>query len=310
LLIRRALLSLALAWLSGCAVQTAALQAQAPSGLPRSAELAATPFFAQTAYQCGPAALATALGAVGVEASPAALCEEVFLPAREGSLQTEMLAGARRHGVVATRIPGTLEALLREVAAGHVVVLLQNLGLSFAPRWHYAVVVGYDLDASEVLLRSGTTQRLRMRMRTLEHTWARSGFWAFVALPPGQWPVTAQASAVVEAALGFERSATPAQALRSYESAVQRWPGELTLAMGLGNSAHAAGDKRRAAEVFRAAAERHGSGAAWLNLAQVLLELGERDAALRAAQQALDDPVWAARAREFLAASAQPTRRP
>ena len=154
--------------LAGCAVQTAALQANAPHDLSRKAELVATPFFAQTDHLCGPAALATALGAAGITASPAALSEAVFLPAREGSLQAEMLAGARRHGAVATRIPGTLEGLLREVAAGHVVVLLQNLGLSFAPRWHYAVVVGYDLDASEVLLRSGTTQRAAMRLRTLE----------------------------------------------------------------------------------------------------------------------------------------------
>ncbi|MBC7992059.1 MAG: PA2778 family cysteine peptidase, partial [Rhizobacter sp.] len=255
----RALLALWLACVSGCAVQTAALHAAPPAGLPRSVELANTPFFAQTEYQCGPAALATALGAVGVSASPVTLGQQVFLPARGGSLQAEMLAGARRQGVVATVIPGRLEAVLRELAAGHVVVVLQNLGLSFAPLWHYAVVIGYDLDTDEVLLRSGTTRRVTMPLRTFEFTWARSGFWAFVALPPGGWPVTAQADAVVEAAIGFERSATPVQALQSYENAAQRWPDQLPLAIGLGNAAHATGDKRRAAQVFRAAAERHGS---------------------------------------------------
>lgn len=304
---RRALLALWLACVSGCAVQTAALQAAPPAGLPRSVELGATPFFAQAEYQCGPAALAAALGAVGVSASPATLGEQVFLPARGGSLQAEMLAGARRQGVVATVIPGQLEAVLRELAAGHVVVVLQNLGLSFAPLWHYAVVVGYDLDTDEVLLRSGTTRRATMPLRTFEHTWARSGFWAFVALPAGGWPVTAQADAVVEAAIGFERSATPAQALRSYDSAFRRWPDNLPLAIGLGNAAHASGDKRRAAEVFRAAAERHQSGAAWVNLATVLLELGERDAAITAAQRALGDASWGARARGLLV---QATRRP
>ena len=296
-----------LVWLSGCAVQTAALQARPPIGLPHSAELTAVPFFAQTEYRCGPAALATALGAVGIAAAPAALADEVFLPARGGSLQAEMLGGARRHGAVATRIPGTLEAVLREVAAGHAVVVLQNLGLGFAPLWHYAVVVGYDLDAGDVLMRSGSTQRESMILRTFEHTWARSGFWAFTALPPGEWPVTAQADAVVEAAVGFERSATPVQALRAYESALQRWPENLTLAIGLGNTAYASGDKRRAADVFRAAAERHDSGAAWVNLATVLEELGERDAAIDAAQRAVGDPNWSARANEILA---QPTMRP
>ncbi|MBT9525915.1 MAG: hypothetical protein IV105_11715, partial [Rhizobacter sp.] len=71
--------------------------------------------------------------------------------------------------------------------------------------------------------------------------------------------------------------------------------------------AHASGDKRRAAEVFRAAAEHHQSGAAWVNLATVLLELGERDAAITAAQRALGDASWGARARELLV---QATRRP
>jgi hypothetical protein len=300
-LIRRALLAAALIGLSGCAVQTAALKAAPPMDLPRRAELLATPFFPQTAYRCGPAALATALGAVGVQAAPGALADEVFLPARGGSLQTEMLAGARRHGAVATLVPGTIEAVLREVAAGHVVVVLQNLGLSFAPLWHYAVVIGYDIDASEVVMRSGTTRRERMPLRTFEHTWARSGFWAFAALPPGEWPVSAQPAAVVEAAVGFERSATPAQALLTYESAVKRWPGEVALAIGLGNAVYAMGDKRRAADVFRAAAERHGSGAAWVNLATVLMELGQKGDAIAAARRGLADPQWAAQASELLA---------
>ena len=300
-MIRRPLILLALAWLSGCAVQTTALRDSPPAGLPRVAELSATPFFPQTEYQCGPAALATALGAVGIIAAPDALAGEVFLPAREGSLQAEMLGGARRHGAVATLIPGTLEAVLRELAAGHVVVVMQNLGLSFAPLWHYAVVIGYDIDAGDLMMRSGTLQRETMLLRTFEHTWARSGFWAFVALPPGEWPTTAQVDAVVEAAVGFERSATPAQALRTYDSALQRWPDSLTLAIGLGNAAYAGGDRARAAEVFRVAAERHDSGAAWVNLAKVWLELGRRDDAIAAAQRAVNDANWGGQAREFLA---------
>lgn len=200
--------------LGGCAVQTQALRAQSPAGLARTAELADTPFFPQTEYQCGPAALATVLAAAGLPADPAKLGEQVFLPARTGTLQIEMIAGARRQGAVATRVPPTLEAVLREVQAGHPVAVLLNLGLSFAPGWHYAVLVGYDLDAGDVILRSGTTQRAVMAMRTFEHTWKRSGSWAFVALPPGRWPATAQEAAVVEASVGFERCGRPPPATR------------------------------------------------------------------------------------------------
>ncbi len=304
---RRACLALTLAALSGCAVQAEAWLAEPPAGLPMRVEWPGTPFFPQTELHCGPAALATALGALQIDATPEALGREVFLPARGGSLQAEMLSGARRHGAVAVRLPGTVDAVLREVAAGNVVVVLMNLGFAVAPRWHYAVVVGYDLPARELVMRSGAIERDRIALRTFEHTWARSGHWAFVAVPPGRWPVTAQAEAAVDAAIGFERSASPLQALTVYESGLARWPGSLPLAIGLGTSAHAVGDTPRAKDVFRRAGEQHGSGAAWLNLARLLQAEGKRDDAMAAARRALRDPLWAPQAQALLD---QPTMRP
>lgn len=291
---------------SGCAVQTEALRRAPPAGLPARAELAATPFFPQTEYQCGPAALATVLGAAGVAASPEALAEQVFLPARTGTLQIEMIAGARRQGALATRIPPTLEAALREVAAGWPVAVLLNLGLSWYPAWHYAVLVGFDLEAGNVLLRSGTTQRAVMPLRTFEHTWTRAGAWGIVATPPDEWPATVQEAAVVEAAVGFERAAPPARAALAYRSALQRWGGNLSLQMGLGNSLHAAGDRAAAAAAFRrAAAEHPDSVPARINLSATLLDLGDPAAAVRVAREAvaLGDATWAARAQAALAAA-------
>ncbi|MGA0033840.1 MAG: hypothetical protein ACO3HA_10980, partial [Burkholderiales bacterium] len=79
--------------LAGCAApQTGALRMQVPAGLPAQAELAAAPFFPQEEYQCGPAALATVLAYSGAAATPEVLVPQVYLPGREGSLQTEMLA--------------------------------------------------------------------------------------------------------------------------------------------------------------------------------------------------------------------------
>ena len=280
--------------LGGCAVQTGALREHVPSDLRHAVELDTTPFFAQSEYQCGPAALATVLEAAGLPADPAELAQQVFLPARTGTLQVEMIAGARRQGAVATRIPATLEALLREVQAGHPVVVLQNLGLSWYRFWHYAVLVGYDLDVGDVVLRSGGTRREVMPMRTFEHTWTRSGSWAFVALPPGQWPATAQENAVVDASVGFERVAPPAQAVAVYRSALVGWGDNLALQMGLGNSLYAAGDKPAAAQAFKAAAQQYHSAPAWINLANVWLELGHADEALVAAReaQAVGDAAW------------------
>lgn len=269
-------------------------------------KLADTPFFAQTALQCGPAALATVLGAAGLPTTPDALTSEVFVPDRGGSLQIEMLASARRHGAVSTRLPPDLTALLREVAAGHPAVALLNLGLSIYPVWHYAVVIGYDLDTRDVLLRSGTTAELTLPLSTFEHTWARSQRWAFVALPPEVLPLTAIEAAVVEGRVAYERVNPPAAAQRAYQSALQRWPDNLVLGLGLGNAQFASGDTRAAAAAFQRLADQHDSAAAWNNLATARLKLGEQAAAREAAKQAVrraqaSEPAWLAAAQGTLA---------
>lgn len=282
-----ALALLAAVVLAGCAAQTARLRSAPPADLPPRLELVDTPFFPDDSHFCGPAALATSLSAAGLPTRPEALVDQVFLPGREGSLQIEMLAGARRRGAVATLVPGTLEALLRETAAGNPVVVLQNLGLSWAPSWHYAVVVGYDLVAGEVLLRSGPMKRQALALRTFEHTWERSARWAFVALPPGRLPASATETEATRALVAFERNAPPAAAVEAYRAGLTRWPASLTLAMGLGNALYAAGDKEGAEATFRDAAERHQAAAAHNNRAQVLLELGRVAEARQAAERGL-----------------------
>lgn len=299
--------------LSGCAAlftppQTAALLQQRPADLPLRAERNEVPYFAQTRDHCGPAALATALADVGLPADPERLGDAVFLPARGGTLQLEMLGGARRQGAVATRLPRELPALLREVAAGHAVVVLQNLGLDFAPRWHYAVLVGYDLVRREVVLRSGTTERLAMALRTFEYTWARAGHWAIAVLPPDRLPVTALQADAQDAALGFERAAPPDRAALAWRTLLARWPDNLLAGIGLGNALNAAGDPAGARAAFEAAAQRHDSAIAWNNLALLRLAAGDRAGARAAADRAVlradaAEPAWRATARATRAAT-------
>ena len=289
---------------SGCAVfaeppQSAALAAAPPTGLAARVELREVPFFPQTPYHCGPAALATVLVHGGLPATPESLADAVFLPAREGALQTEMLAAARRGGALAVPLPPRLQALLEELAAGHPVLVLLNLSLPVMPRWHYAVVVGYDLAAREMVLRSGTTERLTMGFSVFERTWARGAHWAFVALAPGRLPATATEVDAVQAAIGFERAATPAQSLRAYDSLVARWPDNALAGLGQGNTRFASGDLRGAAQAFERVALRHDSAAAWHNLALTRQRLGQRDAAQVAAGRAVarartEEPAWLA----------------
>ena len=137
--------------------------------LPQRSEIATVPFFAQEEYQCGPAAMAMALDRSGLRVTPAELTEKVYTASLHGSLQPALVAAARRLGRVAYVI-STPDALFREMAAGYPVIVLQNLGLSWVPVWHYAVVIGYDIPADDVLLHSGTGGTPAHRLaRVLRH---------------------------------------------------------------------------------------------------------------------------------------------
>ncbi len=283
--------------LPGCATlddagsaQARALLASPPSGLPRAIHLANTPFFPQTELQCGPATLATLLQAIGRPVSPAQLAPQLFVPERGGSLQIEMLAAPRRHDAIATRLPERLEAVLRELAAGHPVGVMQNLALDWVPMWHFAVLIGFDLDRGEAILRSGTTREQHLDLLTFERTWARAERWAFAVLPPDQLPATAELPAVREAHLGFERAAPPARAVTAWQAAAHRWPGDLVIGMGLGNSLLQAGRPDDAAQAFTLVATQTDAAAAWNNLATARLSQGRlpeaRDAARRAVLRA------------------------
>jgi tetratricopeptide (TPR) repeat protein len=268
--------------LSGCASmwpQTAALREVRPQGVPERVELAQVPFFPQEEYQCGPAALATMLAAFGVKVTPEDLVPQVYIPSRKGSLQIEMLAAARRHGLVSYQLAPRFEDLLRELAAGHPVVVLQNLGLSEG--WHYAVAVGYDYETGELLLRSGTTERQVLPFTVHEMVWKRSGYWAMVALPPHLMPATANEQRWLGAIAAMERAGEPAAARIAYTRFLERWPGNVNAAVGLANTHHALGALAEAERVLRGALERAPDSVIALNnLAQTLSDQGRHKEAL------------------------------
>jgi hypothetical protein len=273
--------------LNACAA-TGVREAVQNKDLPRQHELTKTPFFPQELYHCGPAALATALNAIDINVTPDQLVPEVYIPARQGSLQIEMLAASRRHGALSVKVAPRLDAVLKEVAAGNVVVVMQNLGLSWAPSWHYAVVVGYNLEQEKVWLRSGTFERFEMTLSTFQRTWARSEYWAFVALKPGSLPASDDPDAVAKAIVAFEKNSNKKDAYLSYDAAVKRWPNHLVLLMGLGNSAYALGNYSHATSAFRDVTAAHpDSAAAHNNLANMLMMLGDAKAAKLAAEKAL-----------------------
>jgi hypothetical protein len=262
-------------FLFACATppQTRELLAEPSANLPVAVELKDTPFHPQERFQCGPAALATVLGAHSIEVTPEELVDTVFIPALHGSLPGEITATARQYGMLAYPLQPSLAGLLREVAEGNPVLVFLNLGTSWFPKWHFAVVVGYDLASREIILRSGTTRRWHTTLAVLERTWSRSGYWALVILPAGNIPASARPARYLQAAHDLETSGQTSAAISAYQAAIQHWPDEPHAWMAYGNGLYTSGDYPQAETAFRKAttlAPKDAQG--WNNLAYALLK--------------------------------------
>lgn len=283
--------------LAGCAGRTPPSPAEGAARI----ELDAVPFFAQTEHQCGPAALATLLGHAGVPVLPEDLASEIYVPARRGSLQPEIVASIRRHGRVPWRVTGGLGELVAELEAGRPVLVLQNLGISWLPSWHYAVVVGFDRAADAFVLRSGATRRRIERRAIFQRTWQRSDAWGVVALGAGELPTRDDPARLFATLAEMEAVGSRELAAAGYAAMTRRWPDRPDGDFGLGNLALARGEWSAAAVAFRQAivvsAGRH--VAARNNLAVALLELGCKAGAIEEALAARamlppDDPLTTA----------------
>jgi tetratricopeptide (TPR) repeat protein len=264
-----------------------ALATQWPQELPAQVQLTNTPFFAQNDFECGPASLAMAFAAAGVPVTPDALVEQVYLPGRKGALQVEMLASTRRNGLLPYVLAPTLDALLREVAAGHPVVVFQNLSLPVYPVWHYAVVIGFDRERNLLRLHSGTSENAEISLYAFERTWERGGYWAMVALQPDVLPATAQPDPLALTIAALER-VNPPRAGLAYATALQRWPTHKGLMLGTGNAAYAQGQLAQAQQAYARLVQAHPDFAdGWNNLAQSLKDLNRPMEARQAIERAV-----------------------
>lgn len=285
-------LALAVAFVaSGCSINPAL---RVSESLPSSGALLLddVPFHPQTAYHCGPAALAGILGANGVEVTPEALAPQVYLPGRRGSLQLELVAATRRAGRIPYTVEPTPAALFAELGAGRPVLVLQNLLVPSVPKWHYAVLVGADPARNRIVLNSGTTRGLRMRAPKFRRTWDWGGRWGLVALRPGELPARADPARYLAAVADFETVAGADAAAPAYQAAARQWPRDARPHLALGNQAHARGDRVAAARHYRAGlALSPADPVLGNNYASTLGELGcqaEARAALQAARAGLD----------------------
>lgn len=275
--------------LAACSTIPESVSNYGPATAP--AELTGTPFHPQERYQCGPAALMTILEASGAATDMDTLIRRVYLPARQGSLQAELVAATRAEGRIPYQLAPRLSSLTAELAAGRPVLVLQNLGVSWLPRWHYAVVVGVNPEADEIVLRSGTERRRVTRTATFLRTWRRSGYWSLVALRPGEMPAKADRKRWFDTLAALEETGHIRNARAGWQAALRQWPDATIARFGLANSEFLLSNWAEAEAGYRALlASQPGLVMVRNNLAAALLKMNRldeaRDEAMRALRQA------------------------
>ena len=258
---------------SSISLQSDSLLENPPTEFIPAQELINVNFNPQRDYECGPASLATVLQWQGVKIKDSELVPQIYIPERKGSLQVELLATTRRHGFIPYIIDKSMIALLKEVKAGNPVLVLQNLGLDWYPKWHYAVVIGYDINKDKIILRSGEIKRHENSFSLFERTWRRGKYWGFIVLDKDKLPATGNAFSYLKSVAPFENLKKIDFALSAYKNALTRWPEDRNLLIASGNASYATGNLSSAEKYYRKVVLKWPAYAPALNnLAQVLYE--------------------------------------
>lgn len=236
-------------------------------------QLANVPAFAQEDLQCGPAALASVLSASGVPSTPETLTPDLFIPARKGSLQVELIAQARLRERVPLLLNPSEQALIVALREGQPPLVLLNLGVRSYPIWHYAALTGYD-PADGYTLNNGKAKPQVVARATFLRQWQWADRWALTLHRAAEPPRYAEAASWIAAAAPLQRS-HPALAEQAYRAAVSRWPEAPLAWAALGEVRFAAGDVGESLTSLRQAAVLAPNDAAIANnLASVELARG------------------------------------
>lgn len=222
----------------------------------RQHEISAVPFVNQSVGHCGPATLTMLFQYHGKPADANQVASTVLIPGMKGSLQTDMISAARRQGFMAVPISG-FHSLIKEIADNHPVIVFENLGLSWYPQWHYAVVYGFDLDKKTLALHTGPSQDQTVQMKHFEQDWMLGDYWGLVILKPGDVALSASEFQNSSAATALEAMGFYDSAEKSYRRILQEWPNSLVALMGMGNLEYRKQNLSRALYYFRQAQLMH-----------------------------------------------------
>lgn len=218
-------LMVSLILLTGCQTppQTRALMLEPPP-IAKQHFIEQVPFYPQQQYYCGPTTLAEVANYHGLPFSPTDIAPLSFVPGLAGSLQIEMVAATRQLGMLAYEQQGSMTLLLSLLAEDIPVIVLQNNSIALLPQWHYAVAIGYDISAQELILHSGVTKNHRLNFATFERTWQRGNYWMLAMLPTHKTSVLLNPFIYVKACQDLLDTQQSEAGIAAMQSAVKQWP--------------------------------------------------------------------------------------
>jgi hypothetical protein len=205
--------------LAGCSSQVAL--APEVRALPERVELNSVPFFAETAFEGAPGAVAVMLSQQDVVTTPGLVAKKMRLPGQELMMEKSLTRLVNEHGLLVYPLSPRLRDVLEQVSAGYpVLVRIDDGSVISSP--HYAVVVGYDRVKQRLLVRSGMSRRLVMSFKNFQSAWDEVGNWAVLVQAPAQLPANVERQRWLNAAAQLEQAGQKLAARNAYEAVDHR----------------------------------------------------------------------------------------
>jgi tetratricopeptide (TPR) repeat protein len=224
--------------------------------------------------------------------STSELDAHTLIPAKGGTLQIEMVTAARANGLIAYPMEPTFEALFAELNAQHPVIVLVNRSFSWHPLWHYAPVIGYDEAKRSIIVHFSAQPNEAVSLATFAALWKRSDNWGVVLLPPGELPASVSSKIFLRTVYDFEKTGDSSGAIRTYKSALTRWPEDTDILFSLANAEYTVSNFAEAEKNYlKLLALSPSHPLALNNLAMVLCRTHRSDEALKLLDKVVsDDP--------------------